>query len=254
MSEPVNEPRVKRPFVPQNGPGPRHTDPGLLGTSRRDDEYLYAPGGEGRRRTRGADGAALRAVATGVAPYRGEVPRIQLDQLDHGRLRSQPTAGRSGPPVLRRFDAAAEGRPQARAVRDGSVGEAVHRGRSAKPRRQVHICAVAPRGRHRPDTSEPVRRRRSGHHQEGHAAPRAQGLRQRRGPARLGHAGYREREPEQRHDRHDLSHHRDVAAGVPLPLHPVGALGRSSDRDAGREGGYRRPSGITGTSSSRHSP
>ena len=46
---------------------------------------------------------------------------------------------------------------------------------------------------------------------ERHPAAGAQGLRQRRGTAGLGHAGHRQLEPEQHHHRHDLPDHRDAA-------------------------------------------
>ena len=88
----------------------------------------------------------------------------------------------------------------------------------------------------------------------GHAAARAQGLRQRRGSARHRHCGYCELQLERHHDRDDLPHHRDVAAGVPLRRHPVCALGRSLCSSCWSRRGLSQPLGISGTSSSRHSP
>ena len=211
-------------------------------------------GGRRRRRTRRTDGPALRAVAAGAAAHRREVPRVQLDQPDHGRAGGRPTAGTTRTTgttttLMRRLEA----RHQARAVRDGSVGQADHRGGGAERRRQGHLCAVASRRRHRPDPSQPVRGRRPRHRREGHATARAQGLRQRRGPAGLRHAVYRQCEPEQHHDRDDHPHRRDAAAGVPHPVHPAGALAQRAVRDARREGRRLDPRASTGTSSSRRS-
>ena len=115
------------------------------GLARRHDEHLHAEGRGRRRRTRGPDDSDLRAVAGGDAAHRREVPGVHVHQPDHGRAGGRPSVERQRPPVLRRPDAAAEARHPARAVRDGSVGQADHRGRRAERRRQVHVRAAASR-------------------------------------------------------------------------------------------------------------
>ena len=148
------EPAVLR----KNGPSPRHPDHRLLGPGRRHDEHLHSEGRGRRSRTRGSDDSDLRAVPGRDAAHRREVSGVHVHQPDDGRAGGRPPVGRQGPPVLRRPDAAAEGRHPARAVRDGSMGQADHRRRRTERRWQVHVRAAASGRRHRADPGQPIRR------------------------------------------------------------------------------------------------